>query len=99
MSFGLFNALVEFMDLMNRVFRQYLDMFVILFIDDILIYLRSKDEQIDHLRIVLQILKDQQLFAKFSKCEFWLGSLAVLGHIISSKGIEVDPKKTDAVKS
>ena len=99
MSFCLTNTPAAFMDLMNRVFRQYLDMFVIVFIDDILIYSRSENEHIDHLRIVLQILKDQQLFVKFSKCEFWLRFVAFLGHIVSSKGIEVDPKKTDAVKS
>ncbi|KAH0709250.1 hypothetical protein KY284_010677 [Solanum tuberosum] len=88
-----------FMDLMNRVFRQYLDLFVIVFIDDILIYSRSENAHIDHLRIVLQILKDQQLYAKFSICEFWLRSIAFLGHIVLSKGIEVDLKKMDAVKS
>ncbi|KAH0784240.1 hypothetical protein KY290_003838 [Solanum tuberosum] len=99
MSFGLTNAPVAFMDLMNIVFRQYLDIFVIVFINDILIYSRSENEHVDHLRIVLQVLKDQQLFAKFSKCEFWLRSIAFLGHIMSRKGIEVDPKKTDAVKS
>jgi len=99
MLIGLTNASLEFMDLMNKVFRQYRDMFVIVFIDDILIYSRSEDEHIDHLRIVLQILKDQKLFAKFSKCEFWLRSVAFLGHIVSSSGIEVDPKKTDAIKS
>ncbi|WMV25462.1 hypothetical protein MTR67_018847 [Solanum verrucosum] len=74
-------------------------MFVIVFIDDILIYSRSEDDHTNHLRIVLQVLKDQQLFAKFSKCEFWLIYVAFLGHIASGKGIEVDPKKTDAVKS
>ncbi|WMV08820.1 hypothetical protein MTR67_002205 [Solanum verrucosum] len=99
MSFGLTNAPVTFMDLLNRVFRQYLDMFVIVFIDDILIYSKSENEHVDHLRIVLQVLKDQQLFAKFSKCEFWLRSITFLGHIVSSKGIEVDTKKMDAVKS
>ncbi|WMV41875.1 hypothetical protein MTR67_035260 [Solanum verrucosum] len=83
----------------NKVLRQYLDMFVIVFIDDILIYSRSEDDHTNHLRIVLQILKDQQLFAKSSKCEFWLRSVAFLGHIVSSKGIEVDPKKMDEVKS
>ena len=87
------------MDLMNRVFRQYLDMFVIVFIDDILIYSRSESEHVDHLRIVLQVLKDHQLFAKFSKFEFWLRSMAFLGHIVSSKHIEVDPKNMDMVKS
>ncbi|KAH0709311.1 hypothetical protein KY284_010738 [Solanum tuberosum] len=87
------------MDLMNREFKEYLDMFVIVFIDDILIYSRSENEQMDQLRILLQVLKDQQLFAEFSKCEFWLMSIAFLGHIVSRKGIEVDHKKTDAVKS
>ncbi|WMV33320.1 hypothetical protein MTR67_026705 [Solanum verrucosum] len=88
-----------FMDLINMMFKQCLDMFVIVFIDDILIFSRSDNENIDHLRIVLQILKDQQLYAKFSKCEFWLRSVAFLGHKVSSKGIEFDPKKTGAVKS
>ncbi|WMV55181.1 hypothetical protein MTR67_048566 [Solanum verrucosum] len=99
MSFGLTNASVVFMDLMNKVFRQYLDMFVIVFIDDILIYSRSEDDHVNHLRIVLQFIKDQQLFEKFSKCEFWLRSVAFLSHIISSNGIEIDPKKTEVVKS
>jgi len=87
------------MDLMNRVFRQYLDLFVIVFIDDILIYSRSEGDHMKHLRLVLQVLKDYQLYAKFSKCKFWLRSVAFLGHIVSSVGIEVDPKKMDAVKS
>ncbi|KAH0775084.1 hypothetical protein KY290_012221 [Solanum tuberosum] len=99
MSFGLTNALAAFMDLMNRVFRNFLDSFVIVFIDDILIYLKSEDDHMNHLRIVLQALKDHQLYAKFSKCEFWLRLVAFLGHIVSSEGIEVDPRKTDAVKN
>ncbi|WMV13718.1 hypothetical protein MTR67_007103 [Solanum verrucosum] len=99
MSFGLTNAPAAFMDLMNRVFRLYLDMFMIVFMDDILIYSRSEGEHMDHLRIVLQVLKEHQLYAKFSKCEVWLRSVAFLGHSVSSKGIDVDPKKTDAVKS
>ncbi|KAH0661387.1 hypothetical protein KY284_026318 [Solanum tuberosum] len=99
MSFGLTNALAMFMDLLNKVFRQYLDIFIIVFIHDILIYSRSEDKHIDYLRIVLQILKDQQLFVKFSICEFWLRSVAFLGHIVSSMGIEVDLKKKDAVKT
>ncbi|WMV30399.1 hypothetical protein MTR67_023784 [Solanum verrucosum] len=99
MSFGLSNAQTAFMDLMNMVFRQYLDMFVILCIDDILIYIRSEDEHTDHLRIVLQFLKDQHLFTMFSKCKFWLRSVAFLGHIVYIKGNEVDPKKKDSVKS
>ena len=71
MSFGLTNAAATFMDLMNKMFKQYLDLFVIVFIDDILIYSRSEEEHASHLRSVLQTLNDHQLFAKFSKCEFW----------------------------
>ncbi|WMV13582.1 hypothetical protein MTR67_006967 [Solanum verrucosum] len=99
MSFGLTDAPAAFMYIMNRVFRQYLEMFVIVFIDDIMIYSRSENKHVDHLRVVLQVIKDRHLFAKFSECEFWLRSIALLGHIVSSKGIEVDPKKMDAVKS
>ncbi|XP_019251115.1 PREDICTED: uncharacterized protein LOC109230033 [Nicotiana attenuata] len=80
MSFGLTNAPAAFMDLMNRVFRPYLDSFTIVFIDDILIYSRSREEHEQHLRVVLQTLRDSQLYAKFSKCEFWLSSVAFLGH-------------------
>ncbi|XP_019251017.1 PREDICTED: uncharacterized protein LOC109229931 [Nicotiana attenuata] len=80
MSFGLTNAPAAFMDLMNRVFRPYLDSFVIVFIDDILIYSRSQEEHEQHLRLVLQTLRDSRLYAKFSKCEFWLSSIAFLGH-------------------
>ncbi len=72
MPFGLTNAPAAFMDLMNRVFKEYLDKFVIVFIDDILIYSRSKEEHAEHLRIALQTLKEHRLYAKFSKCEFWL---------------------------
>ncbi|KAH0644675.1 hypothetical protein KY284_032559 [Solanum tuberosum] len=93
------SAPMAFIDLMNKVFRQYLDMLVIVFIDGILIYSNNENDHMDHLRIALEIRKDQQLFAKFSKCEFLLRYLAFLGHIVSSKGIEVDPTKTDAVKS
>ena len=87
MSFGLTNAHAIFMDLMNRVFKQYLDLFVIVFISDILIYSRSEEEHASYLRVVLQTLKDRQLFAKFSKCEFWLQSVAFLGHIVFSEAI------------
>ncbi|KAF3616569.1 putative uroporphyrinogen decarboxylase, chloroplastic-like [Capsicum annuum] len=80
------------MDLMNRVFKQYLDILVIVLIDDILVYSRSEDDYADNLRIVLETLRDHQLF--FSKCEFWLRSIAYLGHVISSDGIRVDPEKT-----
>ncbi|WMV50864.1 hypothetical protein MTR67_044249 [Solanum verrucosum] len=84
MLLGLTNALATFMDLMNRVFKQYLDLFVMVFIDDVLIYSKNEEEHASHLRVVLQTLKDRQLFAKFNKCEFWLQSVAFLGHIVSS---------------
>ena len=79
MPFGLTNALAAFMDLMNRVFKPYLDTFIIIFIDDILVYSRSEEEHAKHLRIVLQTLRDKQLHAKFSKCEFWLEEVVFLG--------------------
>ena len=87
------------MDLMNRVFRPYLDMFVIVLIDDILVYSRSEDEHSDHLRTVLQTLRDHKFFAKLSKCEFWLRLVAFMGHIISSEGIRVDPQKIEAFRN
>ncbi|KAH0746273.1 hypothetical protein KY285_007930 [Solanum tuberosum] len=95
MSFGLTNAPLTFMDLMNRVFKQYLDMFVIVFIVDILIYSRNEEEYASHLRVVLQTLKDRQLFAKFNKCKFWVQSVAFLGYIVSNKGIRVDSQKIE----
>ena len=97
MPFGLTNAPAAFMALMNRVFQPYLDKFVIVFIDDILVYSRSKEEHEQHLRIVLQILREKQLYAKLSKCEFWLDHVVFLGHVVSGQGIEVDPKKIEAV--
>ena len=99
MSFGLTNAPAVFMDLMNSLFRPFLDLFVIVFIDDILVYSRSEDEHADHLRAVLQTLYDRKLYAKFSKCKFWLKSVAFLGHIVSDEGIKVDTQKIEAVKS
>lgn len=72
-------------------------MFIIMFIDDIMIYFRIKEEYADHLRVILQTLKDQQLYAKFSKCEFWLESVAFLGHIVSGEGIQVDSQMIEAV--
>ncbi|WOG86435.1 hypothetical protein DCAR_0205639 [Daucus carota subsp. sativus] len=96
MPFGLTNAPAVFMALMNKVFQPFLDKFVILFIDDILVYSKSKSEHEEHLRTALQILRENQLYAKLSKCEFWLDHVVFLGHVISSKGIEVDPKKIEA---
>jgi hypothetical protein len=91
MSFGLTNALDYFMYLMNRVFMAYLDKFVVVFIDDILVYSRSEDEHVYHLRLVLQKLQDHKLYAKLSKCEFWLKQVAFLGHIVLKRGISMDP--------
>ena len=88
MSFGLTNAPATFMDLMNRVFKQYMDLFVIVFIDGILIYSRNEEEHVSHLRIFLHTLKDRQLFSKFSKCEFWLQSVAFFVILYVAKGFE-----------
>ena len=93
MPFGLTNAPIAFMDLMNRVFHEYLDRFVIVFIDDILIFSKSMEEHEEHLRIVFQILREKKLYAKFKKCEFWLDQVVFLGHVISEAGIFVDPSK------
>ena len=97
MPFGLTNAPAAFMDLMNQVFQPYLDRFVIGFIDDILVYSGSSEEHSEHLRIVLQTLRERQLYAKLSKCQFWLDRVAFLGHVISVEGVSVDPKKIEAV--
>ncbi|KAL4032578.1 hypothetical protein IC575_005657 [Cucumis melo] len=97
MSFGLTNALAVFMDLMNRVFREFLDTFVIVFIDDILIYSKTEAEHEEHLRMVLQTLRDNKLYAKFSKCEFWLKQVSFLGHVVSKAGVSVDPAKIEAI--
>ena len=97
MPFGLTNAPAAFMDLMNRVFGPYLDKFVIVFIDDILVYSSSKEEHAEHLRIVLQTLREHQLYAKFIKCQFWLDRVTFLGHVVSAEGISVDPQKIEAI--
>nr|GEU50253.1 putative reverse transcriptase domain-containing protein [Tanacetum cinerariifolium] len=97
MPFGLTNASIVFMDLMNRVFHEYLDKFVIVFIDDILVYSKTREEHEDPLRIVLEILLQKKLYAKFSKCDFWLGQVAFLGHIVSANGITVDLAKVEAI--
>ena len=97
MPFGLTNAPAVFMDLMNRLFSPYLDKFVIVFIDDILVYSGSPEEHAEHLQTVLQILRERQLYAKFSKCQFWLDKVAFLGHVISAEGISLDPQKIEAI--
>ena len=99
MPFGLTNAPTAFMDLMNRVCKPYLDKFVIVFIDDILIYSSSKSEHEHHLKLVLELLSREKLYAKFSKYEFWLQEVQFLGHVISKEGIHVDPAKIEAVKN
>ena len=99
MSFGLTNAPAAFMDLMNRVFKDFLDKFVIVFIDDILVYSSTEEEHEHHLRLVLQRLREHRLYAKFSKCEFWLPQVAFLGHVVGKDSILVDPSKIEAVKN
>ncbi|GKD48921.1 putative reverse transcriptase domain-containing protein [Tanacetum coccineum] len=99
MPFGLTNVPAVFMDLMNRVCKPYLDKFVIVFIDDILIYSKSNEEHEIHLRMVLELLKKEKLYAKFSKCEFWLQEVCFLGHVVNQNGIYVDPSKIEAVKN
>ena len=99
MPFGLTNAPAAFIDLMHRVFQPYLDRFVVVFMDDILIYSQSEWEHEYHLRIVLQLLRDHQLYAKFSKYEFWLTEVRFLGHVVSASGVSVDQEKVEAVMS
>ena len=99
MPFGLTNALATFMNLMHRVFQPYLDQFVIVFVDDILIYSQSEWGHEYHLRIVLQLLRDHQLYAKFSKFEFWLTEVRFLGHVVLASGVSVDLEKVEAVMS
>ncbi|GJQ89291.1 putative nucleotidyltransferase, ribonuclease H [Tanacetum coccineum] len=97
MPFGLTNAPAVFMDLMNRVCKPYLDKFVIVFIDDILIYSRNEEEHANHLRIILELLRKEKLYAKFSKCDFWIHIVQFLGHLIDSQGLHVDPAKIEAI--
>nr|GEV99113.1 retrotransposon protein, putative, Ty3-gypsy subclass [Tanacetum cinerariifolium] len=91
MLFGLTNASMVFMDIRNRVCKSYLNKFVIIFIDDILIFSKSKEEHEVHLRLVSELLKKEKLYAKFFKCEFWLQEVHFLGHVVNQNGIYVDP--------
>ncbi|XP_076909780.1 uncharacterized protein LOC143567197 [Bidens hawaiensis] len=99
MPFGLMNGPAVFMDLMNRDCKPYLDKFVIMFIDDILIYSRTDEEHEQHLKLILEFLKNEKLYAKFSKCEFWIREVQFLGHVIIENGIHVDPAKVEAIKN
>ena len=97
MPFGLTNAPITFMTLMDTVFRPFLGKFVVVFLDDILFYSRSEEEYLNHLRQVFEVLREHQLYAKDSKCEFLKTEIHYLGHIISNEGIRMDPKKVDAI--
>jgi hypothetical protein len=97
MPFGLTNAPAYFMYLMNKVFMEYLDRFVVVFIDDILVFSKTMEEHEEHLKLVLEKLRSNQLYAKFSKCEFWLTEVAFLGHVIFVGGVSVDPGKVKDV--
>ncbi|KAL0553649.1 hypothetical protein IC582_007549 [Cucumis melo] len=97
MSFGLTNASAVFMDLMNRMFKDFLDTFIIVFVDDILIYSKTEAEHEKQLHKVLETLRANKLYAKFFKCEFWLKKVTFLDHVVSSEGVYVDPEKIEAV--
>jgi hypothetical protein len=99
MFFGLTNAPAYFMNLMNKVFMEELDKFVVVFIDDILVYSQSVEEPEQHLRVVMGKLRVHKLYAKFSKCEFWLEKISFLGHILTAEGVAVDPRKVETVSN
>jgi hypothetical protein len=98
MSFRLMNAPDYFMNMMNKVFMDKLDKFIVVFIDDILVYSSTAKEHEQHLRVVLEKLRQNQLYAKFSKCEFWLEEVTFLGHILTTEGVAIDPTKIEAMK-
>nr|GFB77607.1 putative reverse transcriptase domain-containing protein [Tanacetum cinerariifolium] len=98
MPFGLTNEPAVFMDLKNRVCKPYIDKFVFAFIDDILIYSNDKKEHEEHLKVILELLKKEELYAKFSNCEFWIPKVQFLSHVIEGQGIHVDPIKIESIK-
>ena len=99
MPFKLTNAPTAFIDLIHKVFQPYLDQFVVVFVDDILIYSKSEEDHEGHLRVVLHTLREHQLYAKFSKCEFLFTEVRLLGYVVSASGISVDPEKVEVVMS
>jgi len=99
MPFGLTNAPAIFIDIMNRVFHQYLDQFVIVFIDDILVYSKDKKQHEEQLRILLKTLRKEKLYVKFKKCKFWLNRVSFIGHVVTAQGTQVDPVKVEAVSN
>ena len=97
MSFGLTNAPATFSRLMNYIFMEYLDKFVVVYLDDILVYSKNKEEHAEHLRLILGKLREHKLYAKYSKCEFWLPEVTYLGHVISKDGVVVTPERIQAI--
>src|SRR3954467_14234473 len=97
MSFVLTNAPATFSRLMNSIFMEYLDKFVVVYLDDILIYPKNEEEHVEHLRLILAKLREHKLYAKYSKCEFWLPEVTYLGHMISKDGIAVTPERIQAI--
>ena len=97
MPFGVTIAPAIFIDFMNRIFRPFLDKFLVVFIDDIMIYSRTREEHAKHLRTILNILREKQLYAKLSKCDFWMLEIKFLGNVIFAQGISVDPSKVEVV--
>jgi hypothetical protein len=97
MSFGLTNTPAYFMTMMNKVFMEYLDKFIVVFIDDILIYSNDDKEHEQHLRLIMEKLREHNLYVKFSKCEFWLNKVGFIGHILSTEGVAVDPSKVASI--
>src|SRR6187200_1337471 len=97
MSFGLTNAPTTFSRMMNYIFMKYLDKFAVVYLDDILVFSKNKEEHAEHLPLVMEKLREHQLYAKFSKCEFWLPEVTYLGHVIFGKGIAVNPERVQAV--